>query len=1132
MKHLLGLRVTSGKEAPVRGYALPLVALAAGVIGSVLLSLLVKENVESEAKLRFERQASDAQHVMEARVKSYVDVLYGLGALFSTSNTTISRAEFRRYVAGLDLKARYPGFQIVNYAEWVPHGKKAAFEAKVRRDTSVDPGGYPGFSIKPAGERKEYYVLTYLEPMAGNEFAFGVDIGANPAVSNPRDVASTQAQARDSGELLSSGRLLRVEGPHRFVALNMRLPVYRVGMPQETVEQRRAAYLGSVGAGFRVRELLQGALNDSTLHSVQFRLYDGGPARRYPGVRTETASEETLLFDSTDLLNRPVTKSAGADPAYFRIVQPMRVAGRIWEVHFTAPREAFVAATDAALPWIVLVGGVLISLLLAGVFYSLASSRGRALEMAQVITRDLRESEASLAEAQRMARLGNWSLDPVAGTMAWSDEMRRIFEIAPAAPTPLFDDFLRWVHEKDRAPFGETFTQVLHSNGERQLEHRIVARDGTTRWVHTIMRPALRESSGARVQGTIRDITESKLASLRLHVDHGVTQLAALAKSADELMPKVLEIVCSAFGWECGTWWSYDSDRAQLRCQTVWRADAPRVADFLMLTSKMSVPAGIDLPGLAWTQREPVFVPDLANGQGFSRGEVAKRAWLRSGVAIPVAADERFGGVIEFFSGEAIVADELFVRLLKTIAAQIGHFFKRKHAEETLRFVATHDALTDLGNRAIFTEQLARALARVARYGRGLAVLFVDIDRFKIVNDTLGHSAGDRMLQECARRLKDCLRASDTVARLGGDEFVVMVEEFSGPRDAIAVAQKILTNLGRPLVLEGQELLPSASIGIAIAPEDGADVEMLLKNADIAMYRAKDQGRNNYQFYSSQMNKHTFERLAMESSLRKAIERGDFLLHYQPKLHLESGTISGVEALVRWQHPDLGMVPPAQFIPLAEETGLIGQIGEWVLRTACEQGRKWRETGLPPIRIAINLSARQFAQKNLLADVARIMEQTGIAADCLEFEITESLVMQNPEHATQMLYKLRAMGITLSIDDFGTGYSSLGYLKRFPINCIKVDRSFIKDIPNDKDDMAITRGVIALGHSLRLKVVAEGVETQDQHEFLQENGCDEMQGYLFSKPLPAEDITKLLTGHKPRPRLTIVASRKRGAAGG
>ena len=1115
---------TDESSPRLRSLTLPLAALAIGVIASLVLFVLVRESVELEARLRFERNASDAKHVIEARFKSYVDVLLGLGALFSTSNS-VSRAEFASYVRALDLQHRYPGFQGLNYAEYVTRKTKAAFEARVRRDTSVDAKGYPGFAIRPAGNRADYYVLVYLAPHQPNAYAFGLDISFNPEAANPEAAAQALIAGRDSGRLISSGRLFNV-GRDRFTGLAMRLPVYRPGMPVDTVERRRAAYLGSVGAGFRVRELIHGALDDSTLRYMRFRLYDAGPAQSYR-EGTDAFSDDRLLFDSRDLLQPSTVPST--DTAYFRVVLPMEVAGRVWEVHFSAPREALINGVGQISPWLILAGGIVMSVLLFGFFSSLASSRSRALELAKIITKDLRESETSLAEAQRMAHFGNWSLDPVSGAMAWSEEMRRIFGIGAAAPTPVFDDLLRWVHDKDRGAFSETLRQVMSSNDGRELEHRIRARDGTTRWVHAIMRPAPPESSAARVQGTMRDITEKKLASLRLEVDHGVTQLTAIAKTSDDVMPKVLEAICSTFGWECAIWWGIDRDGTLLRSATTWRADVPRVAEFLALASKMSIPVGIDLPGRAWAQGEPLFVPDVGRDQGFSRVDVALKAGLRGAVAVPVTAGERLGGVIELFSSEAIVQDEMLGQLLKTVAAQIGHFFKRKQAEDALRFVATHDSLTDLGNRTIFTEQLDHALARMTRYGRGLAVLFVDIDRFKVVNDTLGHTAGDRMLQECARRLKECLRGSDTVARLGGDEFVVMVEDFSGPRDAIAVAQKILTALSRPLMLEGQEIIPSASIGIAIAPDDGADNDMLLKNADIAMYRAKEQGRNNYQFYSSQLNKHTFERLAMESSLRKATERGEFLLHYQPKLHLETGAITGVEALVRWRHPDLGMVSPAQFIPLAEESGLIGRIGEWVLRTACEQGRRWRDIGLPPFRIAVNLSARQFAQKHLLADVARIMDETGIPADGLEFEITESLVMQNPEHATQMLEKLRGMGITLSLDDFGTGYSSLGYLKRFPINCVKVDRSFIKDIPNDKDDMAITRGVIALGHSLRLKVVAEGVETLEQQAFLTENGCDEMQGYLFSKPLAVEELTRLIIDHKPKPRLALVSSSRRRA---
>jgi diguanylate cyclase (GGDEF)-like protein len=410
--------------------------------------------------------------------------------------------------------------------------------------------------------------------------------------------------------------------------------------------------------------------------------------------------------------------------------------------------------------------------------------------------------------------------------------------------------------------------------------------------------------------------------------------------------------------------------------------------------------------------------------------------------------------------------------------------------------------------------------------------MFIDMDRFKVVNDSLGHSAGDRLLQDSAKRLAECLRESDTVARLGGDEFVVMIENFTAPKDAapkdaITVAQKILASLARPFFVGGQEFLMSASIGISTFPDDGKDAETLLKNADIAMYRAKDQGRNNYQFYSAEMNKHTFERLAMESSLRRAIERNEFLLHYQPKLDLRTGAIGGVEALIRWQHPDLGMVPPIQFIKLAEETGLIVEIGEWVLKTACEQNKQWRDQGIPPMRVAVNLSARQFAQKTLVSDVARTIAQSGLTPDCLELEITESLVMDNPESAAETLHKLKNMGISLSIDDFGTGFSSLAYLKRFPIDCIKIDRSFIKDIPTEADDMAITRGIIALGHSLRLKIIAEGVETKEQQDFLRSNGCDEMQGFLFSKPLPAEQVTALLKSHSHKQNLNVVEPRKR-----
>jgi EAL domain-containing protein (putative c-di-GMP-specific phosphodiesterase class I) len=323
----------------------------------------------------------------------------------------------------------------------------------------------------------------------------------------------------------------------------------------------------------------------------------------------------------------------------------------------------------------------------------------------------------------------------------------------------------------------------------------------------------------------------------------------------------------------------------------------------------------------------------------------------------------------------------------------------------------------------------------------------------------------------------------------------------------------MLVALGKPFPVQGQEFHITASIGISSYPDDGTDMQTLMKNADIAMYRAKEQGKNNFQFYSAQINGHSIERLTLESSLRRALERSEFLLHYQPKLDLGTGRVTGVEALVRWQQPERGLIPPAEFIQLAEETGLIVPIGEWVLKTACAQNKTWQHQGLPPVRVAVNLSARQFAHADLLQDVSQVLKETGLDPAFLEFEITESMVMHNPEHAIVLLNELKAIGIHLAIDDFGTGYSSLGYLKRFPLDSLKIDRAFIRDLPGDSDDVAITRAIIAMAHSLRLSVVAEGVETAEQQDFLLEHDCDEIQGYYFSKPQPAAEIASLLQGN-------------------
>ncbi len=427
----------------------------------------------------------------------------------------------------------------------------------------------------------------------------------------------------------------------------------------------------------------------------------------------------------------------------------------------------------------------------------------------------------------------------------------------------------------------------------------------------------------------------------------------------------------------------------------------------------------------------------------------------------------------------------------------------------TIRQLATHDTLTGLPNRALFTESLNRALARAERHGWPIALFFMDLDRFKNLNDTLGHQLGDEALKEAARRLSSCIRESDVSARLGGDEFVLLVEEYEGPTVLIEIAERILAAIYQPLALGGHEINLSVSIGICTFPADARDAGTLLSNADIALYQAKEHGRNRFRFYSPRHNAHTVERLALETGLRYAIERDELVLLFQPKIAIATGRIAGVEALVRWQHPELGLLRPDRFIPLAEETGLIAPIGLWVLRTACASARAWREAGMP-LPVAVNLSARQFHDGRLVADIAAILAAAGLEPGDLELEITESTVMQNPEQAVTLMDELRRLGVRLAMDDFGIGYSSIGHLKRFPIDSLKLDRTFVRDLPDDPNDVAITRAVIAMAHALSIRVIAEGVEQQAQLELLRSEGCDEFQGYFCQPPLTGEELVRFV----------------------
>ncbi|MFZ2630037.1 MAG: EAL domain-containing protein [Desulfosalsimonadaceae bacterium] len=447
----------------------------------------------------------------------------------------------------------------------------------------------------------------------------------------------------------------------------------------------------------------------------------------------------------------------------------------------------------------------------------------------------------------------------------------------------------------------------------------------------------------------------------------------------------------------------------------------------------------------------------------------------------------------------------------------VGHdITERKRAEKQILYLASHDALTGLPNRMMFSQLLNHAIASARRYKRQVAVFFVDLDRFKMINDTLGHAAGDQLLQEIATRFRESLRAVDVIARLGGDEFVILIEEVKDLRGVTIVAQKILSAAIQPMVLLGEECRVTASVGISIYPNDAEDEQSLMKAADIAMYFAKEEGKNNFQLYSKDIKPQSIERLSIETNIRTALERNEFYLHYQAKLDFRTGAITGVEALLRWQNPHLGSVTPTQFIPVAEEIGVIVPIGKWVLKTACAQNVAWQRQGLPAVCMAVNLSLRQLMDDNLIAAVGSALNDSGMAAHLLELEITESMVMHNPARMMAVLARLKDMGVRLAIDDFGTGYSSLAQIKQFPIDTLKVDRSFIRNLPKDFEDKAITEAIIAMGRVLSLTVVAEGVETQEQMDFLRKHACDEMQGFYFSKPIAPDKFADLLRNHDPK----------------
>ena len=608
------------------------------------------------------------------------------------------------------------------------------------------------------------------------------------------------------------------------------------------------------------------------------------------------------------------------------------------------------------------------------------------------------------------------------------------------------------------------------------------------------------------------DISERVRSELHLEIQYAIAWVLAESASLYVATIKILKIVCERLEWECGTIWAVDSKANLLRCSRVWHINQLQNEAFEAESKQMTCAMGVELPGQVWKERKAIWKADLSQDALFNRKQSCSKIGLKTAVAFPIIYENEVLGVIEFFSNHIIQPKYDLLLWFESIGNQFGLFLKRKHMEKQMLYLAEHDALTGLSNRNLLEQYLYTAIETAKETGQQLTVLFLDLDHFKYVNDSLGHQSGDLLLKKIAARLLICLRPQDIVSRLGGDEFVIILNNIHEEEDIIEIIGRIRQQLSTNFILKEKEYLITTSIGISRYPENGDTVQKLIKGADIAMYAAKEQGRNNYQFCTNKMTEKAEFRGVLQSNLRNALENDEFILFYQPKIDVISQKIVGMEGLIRWQKPE-GIILPGQFISAIENSDLIVSVSAWVLRTACIQNKLWQDLHLPNITMSVNLSVRNL-NPQLLLTVEKILAETNLDPQFVEIELTESVLMVNVENNILILRSLKEMGLKISIDDFGTGYSSLSYLKRFPIDVIKIDQSFVSDIETVPSGTAIVTAIIAMAHSLDFKVIAEGVETHAQLKFLCEHGCDEIQGYYFSRPLDVTDATDFLKNAK------------------
>ncbi|CAM3506505.1 EAL and GGDEF domain-containing protein [Halomonas lysinitropha] len=728
---------------------------------------------------------------------------------------------------------------------------------------------------------------------------------------------------------------------------------------------------------------------------------------------------------------------------------------------------------------------------------------------------ELKRTAERLTEAQRIGRMGDWEYDLATQAIIWSSQVYEILGRDPALGPPQGLEENEALFAPSSRPLLVAKVEQAISKGELQ-EYELVVTHPAGKEVQVRVVAVPSKDSLGRVTGlygTIQDISEEKRAEralmIRAHQQRLVAEFgrSALASTdIEEVFREAVTLMADGLGVDFTKVLLCDAstNACTLVAGVGWEAEWIGRKVYRTSWAYSQTDHVMD-------SQEPVIIENFHDETRFSPSPLLIRHGILSGINVVIKGVEAPLGSLGAYAREAHSFSSDDIRFLESLANTLSTALERRLADERLAHMAHHDALTNLPNRFLLTDRLSVALAEAQRHGQHLALLFLDVDRFKNVNDVYGHTFGDRILQEIAERLRGAVRAMDTVSRQGGDEFLVVLPELHNDTEAKRIAETLLSTFAPPFQVESTEVVLTASIGIACFPADGQEAETLLRNADAAMYIAKDRGRNRYQFYAADMHARTMEHLMLEGDLRRAIENHQLHLEYQPQIDLTTGVTLGLEALVRWRHPTHGLVSPGKFIPIAEESGQIIPIGTWILEEACRQHARWIDDGLPVGTIAVNVSAHQFQQPDFVEVVESVLTRTGLAADRLELEVTESVVMQGMEVVLDKLRRLNALGVKLAIDDFGTGYSSLSYLKQFPLYRLKIDQSFTAGLPDNRESLAITQAIIHMGHSLGLDVLAEGIETQAQETQLRHMACNAGQGYLYARPLPADDIEAFLS---------------------